>query len=314
MKILIVKTSSLGDVIHTLPAVSDAVSAIPEIEFDWVVEEDFAEIPVWHKAVKQVVPVVLRRWRKEKSWAAIKEIAAFLKQLRAQKYDYVIDAQGLIKSALITVLAHGNKCGLDFNSAREVAASFFYGKKIAVAKGQHAINRVRELFANVLGYEAKGLVNYGIKSFFTLPATHEKYLVFVHGSSHPDKCWVDYKWIELAQLVGAKGFAVKLPWGNEAELKRAQAIAAVCNNAQVLPKSSLYDLALIFLGSSGVVAVDTGLGHLAVALEIPTVSLYQTTNPALIGTVGVRCEHVQNIADVAVGAVFRKIESITGSI
>lgn len=306
MKVLIVKTSSLGDVIHTLPALSDAASAIPEIEFDWVVEESFAEIPKWHKAVKQVIPVALRRLRKEKSWVAIKEIAAFLKQLRAQKYDYIIDAQGLIKSSLITVLAHGNKCGLDFNSAREAGASFFYGKKVAIPKEQHAIERIRRLFADVLGYEIKKSMNYGIKSFFT-STTHEKYLVFVHGSSHPNKCWTDYKWIELAELAGAKGFTVKLPWGNELELKRAEAIATVCTNAQVLPKSSLYELALIFLGSSGVIAVDTGLGHLAAALDVPTVSLYQTTNPALIGTVGVRCEHIQNMADVTVSAVLGKI-------
>ena len=306
MKILIVKTSSLGDVIHTLPALSDAASVIPDIEFDWVVEEDFAEIPAWHQAVKQVIPVALRRLRKEKSWMAIKEVKAFLNKLRAQKYDYIIDAQGLIKSALITMLAHGNKCGLDFNSAREAAASFFYGKKFAIPKGQHAIERIRRLFADVLGYEVKRPVAYGINLFFA-PVTREKYLVFVHGSSHPNKCWADYKWIELAELVGAKGFAVKLPWGNESELKRAQTIAAVCTHAQVLPKSSLYDLAQIFLKSAGVIAVDTGLGHLAAALDVPTVSLYKNTNPALIGTIGAHCEYLQNMADVAVGTVLGKI-------
>lgn len=311
MKVLIVKTSSLGDVIHTLPALSDAAAVIPNIEFDWVVEEDFAEIPSWHQAVKQVLPVALRRLRKEKSWAAIKEIKVLLNRLRAQKYDCIIDAQGLIKSAFFTMWAHGEKYGLDFNSVREKIAAFFYNKKIAVAKEAHAITRTRELFAKVLGYEIKGVINYGIKQSFAMPEAHDKYLVFIHGSSHPKKCWQDDKWIELARLAETKRLTVKLPWGNDLELKRAQQIAAVCNNVQVLPKSNLHDLALIFLKSSGVVAVDTGLGHLAAALDVVTVSLYQNTNPALIGTIGEQCEYIQNMADVTVGTVLGKLENAT---
>jgi len=309
MKVLIIKTSSLGDVIHTLPALSDAQAAIPKIEFDWVIEEGFAQVPTWHSAVKQVIPIALRRWRKNKSWVAVKEMLAFIKKLRSQNYDYIIDAQGLIKSAVITRLTHGEKCGLNFNSAREKVASFFYGQKIAVAKEQHAITRVRKLFAQILHYPIKKEVDYGIKSFFTIPKEHDKSLIFVHGSSHPHKCWEEYKWIELARLASAKGFEIKLPWGNALELKRAQKIAAL-SNAQVLPQTALHELALIFLKSSGVIAVDTGLGHLAAALDVPTVSLYQNTNPALIGTIGARCEKVQNLSTIPVSEVWEKVEGV----
>jgi heptosyltransferase-1 len=294
MKALIIKTSSMGDVIHTLPAISDAKSAIPNIEFDWVVEENFAEISSWHSAVKRVIPVALRRWRQEKSLSAITELKTFLKTLRIQKYDHIIDAQGFIKSALIALFAHGTKCGLDFKSARESIATIFYTRKFTVAKHQHAITRLRQLFAQTLGYEVKTPINYGIKSFFPVSEEKQKFLIFIHGASRPDKCWDNNKWIELARLAQNQGFAIKLPWGNEIEKERAELIAANTPQTQVLPKLKLYDLALIFLRSAGVVTIDTGLGHLAAALDVPTVSLYQNTDPLRIGTTSNHCVHVRN--------------------
>ena len=103
MRVLLVKTSSLGDVIHTLPALTDAQRAIPGIQFDWVVEEGFAEIPAWHPAVAQVIPVAIRRWRKHPLQTLRSgEWRRFKARLRETHYDLVIDAQGLLKSAWLT--------------------------------------------------------------------------------------------------------------------------------------------------------------------------------------------------------------------
>lgn len=164
MRVLIIKTSSLGDVIHTLPALTDAAHAIPGIRFDWVVEEGFAEIPSWHPAVDQVIPVAIRRWRKN-LWQTIKsgEWKAFKQRVRERKYDLVIDAQGLVKSAWLTRYVKAPVAGLDRYSAREGWASRFYDRPLSVATGQHAVERVRQLFAMALAYDLpEGIGNYGL--------------------------------------------------------------------------------------------------------------------------------------------------------
>jgi heptosyltransferase-1 len=305
VKVLIVKTSSMGDVIHTLPALTDAGNALPSISFDWVVEENFAEIPAWHPLVDEVIPVALRRWRKNIfSKKTRDEFNLFLKKIREKKYDVIIDAQGLLKSAFLTLFARGNKYGLDWNSAREPLASLFYQNKISVEKNQHAILRVRKLFASVLGYEVDAsVVSVGNLSFETHAARPEEaaqrpsrrtqdermpqnFLVFLHGTTWQSKHWPDEYWIQLAKIANEKNISVLLPWGNEAEKTRAEKIAANCNSAQVLPQLDLNGIAHILKNAKAVVAVDTGLAHLAAALDVPTVSLYGPTNPGFTGTLG----------------------------
>ena len=153
MRVLLIKTSSLGDVIHTLPALTDAMNALPGIQFDWVVEEGFAEIPTWHPAVANVIPVAIRRWRKN-LWQTVKngEWRRFKQRLRDTRYDLVIDAQGLLKSAWLTRYVKAPVAGLDKTSAREPMAARFYDRPYAVARGQHAVERLRQLFAQALGY------------------------------------------------------------------------------------------------------------------------------------------------------------------
>ena len=166
MRVLLIKTSSLGDILHVLPALSDAAAAIPGIRFDWVVEEAFAEVPSWHPAVDRVIPVAIRRWRKNGLRALLSgEWGGFRKQLRMEEYDQVLDAQGLIKSALVSWMARGERVGLDADSAREPLASRFYDRSIAVAKGEHAVIRLRRLFAEALGYPMpKSTANSAIRS------------------------------------------------------------------------------------------------------------------------------------------------------
>ena len=296
MKILIVKTSSLGDVIHTLPALTDAVAAIPGIRFDWVVEENFAEIPAWHPAVDKVIPVAIRRWRKSlvETWKS-GEWKSFKETLNSTQYDAVIDAQGLVKSALLTRKAKGPKFGLNKDSAREPLASRFYNHPQPVSWDQHAVERVRQLFAQSLGYElpqSAGHFNLDKSRFDTSLVKDTPYVVFVHGTTWPTKHWPENYWCELAAKVNEAGFHVVLPWGNQKEKIRAKMIAGSVKNATVLPKLSLAGIAGVITAAKAVVAVDTGLGHLTAALETPAVSLYGPTSPKKVGAYGTSQTHL----------------------
>ncbi len=287
--VLIIKTSSLGDVVHTLPALTDAAAALPGITFDWVVEEGIAEIPAWHPAVRQILPVALRRWRR--GWwksAERTQRSEFNQRLRAREYDAVIDAQGLLKSAWISWSARGPRHALSWSSAREPLSSLAAHHRHPIAKGQHAITRVRQLFAAGLGYECPGTPpDYGIdrSRFLTGPAT-EPSLVFFHGTTWATKHWPEESWTALAGLAAADGYGIRLPWGNPAEKARAERIATACPQARVLPRMSLAELAGVLATARGVVAVDTGLAHVAAALGVPAVTLYGATEPGLTGTLG----------------------------
>jgi heptosyltransferase-1 len=288
LKVLLVKTSSMGDVIHTLPALTDAQRAIPGIRFDWVVEEGFAEIPRWHPAVDQVIPVAIRRWRKHPLQTLRNgEWQRFKARLRSERYDLVIDAQGLLKSAWLTRYVKAPVAGLDRNSAREPLAARFYERAYVVPREQHALERVRQLFAQALGYELPaGLGDYGLdRSRLQLPVD-EPYLLFLHGTTWPSKHWPEAYWCELAERMSAQGWAIRLPWGNAEEQARAERIAAGRSSVQVLPRLNLAGVAGVIAGARACVAVDTGLGHLAAALDVPTVSLYGPTLPGRVGAYG----------------------------
>ena len=290
MRVLIVKTSSMGDVLHTLPALTDAQQAIPGIRFDWVVEEGFAQIPSWHAAVDRVIPVAIRRWRKAWFSAAIKaERHAFRQTLQAVKYDAIIDAQGLVKSAaLVTRLARGMKHGMDWSTAREPLASLFYNRRHPIAKQQHAVERTRELFAKSLGYtkpETQG--DYAIAEHFLTSATTEApYCVFLHATTRDDKHWPESHWRELIGQLKESGLRIKLPWGAPHEEERAKRLAEGFDYVEVLPRLSLEKVAHVLAGAKFVVSVDTGLSHLTAALDRPNITLYGPTDPGLIGGYG----------------------------
>ncbi|QIR25487.1 lipopolysaccharide heptosyltransferase RfaC [Kluyvera genomosp. 3] len=291
MRVLIVKTSSMGDVLHTLPALTDAMHAIPDIRFDWVVEEGFAQIPSWHEAVDRVIPVAIRRWRKAWFSAPIKaERKAFRDAIQAVKYDAIIDAQGLVKSAaLVTRLAHGIKHGMDWSSAREPLASLFYNRRHHIAKQQHAVERTRELFAKSLGYtkpETQG--DYAIAQHFVgaLTPAEAPYCVFLHATTRDDKHWPEENWRELIRLLGERGLRIKLPWGAPHEEARAKRLAEGFDYVEVLPRLSLEKVAHVLAGAEFVVSVDTGLSHLTAALDRPNITLYGPTDPGLIGGYG----------------------------
>ena len=291
MRVLIVKTSSMGDVLHTLPALTDAQRAIPGIQFDWVVEEGFAQIPSWHSAVDRVIPVAIRRWRKAWFSAPIKaERKAFRNAVRLQQYDAIIDAQGLVKSAaLVTRLGRGIKHGMDWSTAREPLASLFYNCKHHIARQQHAVERTRELFAKSLGYtKPQSQGDYAIAQHFLndLNADAGQYAVFLHATTRDDKHWPEANWRELIGQLHNAGIRIMLPWGAPHEEARAKRLADGFNYVDVLPRMSLEEIASVLAGAKFVVSVDTGLSHLTAALDRPNITLYGPTDPGLIGGYG----------------------------
>ena len=290
MKVCVIKTSSMGDVIHTLPALTDAQKAIPNLSIDWVVEENFAEIPRWHSAVNRVIPIAFRRWRKSPfSIQTRNEWKNYRTLLQAENYDAVIDAQGLIKSALFaTRFAQGVKHGYDRQSIREPLASFFYDKKYAISYQQHAVERIRQLFAQSLGYELPQVQgDYGIARHFLHQTSEKNYVVFIHSTTRADKHWEESEWKKLIEKITAlSDCEIHLPWGNEQEKARAERLTQAHSNVIVLPKLTLTELAKQLANAKAVVSVDTGLAHLTAALDKPNITLYGATDPKLIGCYG----------------------------
>ena len=300
MRVLIIKTSSLGDIIHTLPALTEAKHHYPEIMFDWLVDESFKEIPTWHPAIERVISIPLRRWRKQwrRAWTQ-GEIRQVLEKIRTQTYDIIIDAQGLFKSALLACFCKGKSVGLSFSSAREPLASLLYQQKIQVPnyKKAHAVERARILFAKSLDYalpnlsaEAFEKISYGLENIgFENPLVETQtkpYCVFLHGTTWKSKLWPEAYWLELSALLNAEGFEIKLPWGNAVEYGAAERIKGNDSHVSILPKSTVSELAAILRGASAVISMDTGLGHLSAALGIPTVAIFGSTDPILTRPIG----------------------------
>lgn len=259
---------------------SDAARAAPGAAIDWIVEEPFAGIAAMHRAVRRVIPVALRRWRgalwKPSVWS---EIGAWRRQVRAERYDAVIDTQSLLKSVLISRAASGTLHGLDRASAREWLAPSFYDVRHPVPRNLHAVQRNRLLTASALGYEVSEAADYGLR----VPQTHKSgYVVLLTMTSRADKLWAEERWVELGRNLGAP---TMLPWGSEPERERAQRISAAVGGT-VLPRKNLEELARLFVGARGVVGLDTGLTHLAAALGVPTVGIYCGSDPALTGLYG----------------------------
>jgi heptosyltransferase-1 len=297
MKALLVKTSSIGDLLHALPAVSDAVRAHPGLRFDWVVEEGLKAVPAWHPAVERVITVAYRKWR----FRPLKglfggPLAAFRQELRRETYDRVIDAQGLYKSAVITRMALGERHGLDLASCREKLAPLAYQRRHAVPRGQHAVQRLRALFALALDYPLPTTTpDYGIeRARLPPPPLPGRYLAFLHGTAWTSKLWPESHWRGLAGLAAAGGYWIALPFQGARDEGRARRIAEGIEAVKPVNTPTLEAAAGLIAGAAGAVAVDTGLGHLAAALGVPSVSLYGPTGAARTGTVGRGQEHLES--------------------
>jgi heptosyltransferase I len=318
MRVLLIKTSSMGDIIHTLPALTDAGLALPGITFDWVVEDTFSEIPSWHPLVDKVIPVALRRWRKgllaretRLGWKTLRQ------QLHANHYDLILDAQGLVKSAFLTFFAKGLRVGLDWGSAREALASLAYQRQCKVDFYQHAIVRMRSLFSQALGYSLPDTeADFGLTTQLFQPLDSlQPYVVFLHGTTWTTKQWPEDYWIQLAEKVGQAGYRIKISGGNAEEVERAERLASHSEmtraTVDVLPYLTISHMAALLANAKAAVAVDTGFGHLAAALNIPTVSLYGATNPAYTSACGKASVHL--VADFPCAPCLRRTCTFKGS-
>ncbi len=297
MRVLVVKLTSMGDVLHLMPALSDLAEKHPGVIVDWMVEESFSEIPLWHPSVKRVVSVATRRWRGFKL-ANIKEFLLFWRYLRLERYDVVIDAQGLMKSAVFSRFAKLNRGGLRIgfsgDSIKESPAAKFYKKTVVVDRQQHAIDRLRQLFSGGFDYALPIKdPNYSLSARRVSSRDLPTIFLF-HGTTWATKHIPDSVWRELAELIIDDGYKVVLCWGNDLEHDRAKWIAKGLNHAHVLPKSSLTDLKNALSKASGAIAVDTGLGHLAAGLGLPCISIYGSTNSKLTGALGKNQTWVQS--------------------
>ena len=337
MHVLLVKLSSLGDIVHTFPAVEDASRR--GVTFDWVVEEDFAALPSMHQAVRDVIHVSLRRWRNPGE-RRIREIRAFGHKLRSKRYELVIDAQGLLKSALIGRWSRGRvRAGFDRASAREPAAALFYSRRAAVERENcHAVERTRRLFAAAIGYDAPPeKPNFGIRAFSRgarggtprmqgalsrgarggtprmqgalsrgargdTPGAKEQtepYCVLLHGTTWESKHWPDAFWTHLAERAKQAGMTPVLPWLTEVERHRAESVTRQVEGALAVGSLPLDAVADLLSGARAVIGVDTGLSHLSAALGRPTVGLFGPTDARLTGCVGNRAHNIQGDIECA---------------
>ena len=294
VRVLLVKMSSMGDLVHTLPAITDASGH--GIEFDWVVEEAFTAIADRHPAVGQVLPIGWRRWRHD-LFASRRELAEFFDLVRQRNYDLVLDAQGLWKSAAVALAARTRKrCGFDRKSAREGASTRFYNNKVSVPRSLHAIDRQRQLFSSTFDYPlADSPEVFGIESD---PVDPRRICILAHGTTWATKHWPEPMWVALSRELGERGYQVVLPAGNDVEAQRARRIADA-SEARVLAQSTLADLIDKLANAALVVGVDSGLSHLAAALGRPTVTLYGATDPVLTGARGRRALSLQARFDCA---------------
>jgi lipopolysaccharide heptosyltransferase I len=297
-RVLLIKLTSLGDLIHALPALSDAQDARSDIEFDWVIDESFQEIARWHPAVRGVITTKHREWRGALASAETHgSISRTIEQIRATEYDLVIDGQGNFKTALLSLFSRGPRAGFDSRSVREWVAHLAYQKRFSVSKNAHAIERLRRLVASALDYPLPDSApdfriqrDRLVKPKVGLPA---EYLVFVHNASWKTKLWPERHWLELIRKCSQSGFRILLPWGDSREEARARRLA-VTPEVQVLPRLTLSEIGDIMQRARACICMDTGLSHLAAALDVPAITLYGSTDSGLIGASGASQVHLKS--------------------
>lgn len=280
-RILLIKMSSLGDIIHNLPVATDIRHNLPDATIDWVVEEQYTPLVAMHAAVNRVIPIALRRWRHGlSSRTTWREFAEFRRGLRLNDYDAVIETQGLLKSALVATLARGPVYGFGRKTAREPLASRFYDVTCEFPPEAHKIFRYRGVAARALGYAVAREIDYGIAPRVERPAfAPGRYCLAFHSTARAAKLWPEANWVELIRLLEAAGYACILPWGSNEERARSERFAMANSGVIVPPKLALDEMSALIAAAEVVVGVDTGLMHLAAALSRPVVGIFCDSSP-----------------------------------
>lgn len=288
MKVLVVKLSSLGDVIHTLPALTDAGRHISGIEFDWVVEEGFSEIPGWHDCVGAVIELAFRRWRRSVGLGIFSgEFGRFVSRLRREKYDKILDVQGLSKSAWVSLMARGTRYGFDARSVREPGFTWTYHRRLSIPKGLHAVERIRRFFAEALGYAMPPTEpDFGLSLTGEGEEGRVPFVVMLPGATWPNKRWGTASWVELANRANQAGLEVRVTAGTDREYREWQERLSHLPMSRPVTRCGLTGLASKLAQARGFVGVDTGLSHLCGALKVPGITLYGPTAPELTAPVG----------------------------
>ncbi|MES2208430.1 MAG: lipopolysaccharide heptosyltransferase I [Pseudomonadota bacterium] len=290
---LIVKTSSLGDVIHALPALTDICQHRPSTVVDWVVEESFSAIPALHPGINRVITCNIRQWRKS-IWRSATRSAwkQFTTLLGVTHYDAIVDLQGLLKSGLLSTYAHGERHGYDAESIREPIASHFYHKKHTISRHIHAVERNRQLMAKALGYTIDTPPDYGIvaprefeRPFERLGGCEGAYVMLLPATSRAEKYWSIDHWNTLVRWLLSHKINMIILWGTAHERVLANALASPNPQRCHVPteRHNIHTLAGWIGHAQAVVGVDTGLMHLAAALNRFTVGIYGVTSPILAG-------------------------------
>jgi heptosyltransferase-1 len=288
MRILLVKTSSMGDLVHNMPMVADIRHRFPDAVIDWVAEESFVEIARMNTEIDRVIPVSMRRWKrnlgKRQTW---QELSDFRRELKSTRYDAILDTQGLLKSALICRWALGPSHGQNSRTAREAAAGWLYTHPHDIPRDLHAIARNRLLAARALDYD---LPDTPPRYDLQLPpaqlpfAPASPYAMVLHGTARAAKLWPVAHWIAFCRDLARTHPAILLPWGNEVERQRAEEIAAAVPACQALPRLNLTQLSHLLQEAEVVIGLDTGLMHIAVGLSTPTLAIFCDTEIWQAGT------------------------------
>ena len=287
MRLLIVKTSSMGDVVHALPTVSDLVQHCPGAQIDWLVESPYTAIPGMHSGVKKVLPLSWRKWRSQLlqrgTWHAM---SALRQQLKSERYDLVLDLQGLLKSALWGVQANGPLVGYDRRSAREPLASLLYQGSFGVPRNLHAVQRCRQLAAMHLGYAMpQSAPDFGLRTPRVQWPAPAQYGVIIPNASRKEKHWPEARWVAVGRKMRSAGLTPVLLWGSEPEQTMAERIAADCGGT-VPPFLKVGEMAGVLARAHCIVGLDTGFTHLGAALGRPTIGIYCDHEPGLAGITG----------------------------
>ncbi|PXW98771.1 heptosyltransferase-1 [Sphaerotilus hippei] len=293
MRILIVKLSSLGDVIHALPVVHDLLKVHPGAQIDWVVEPGFAPLVRRVAGIGRVLECAQRRWRR--SWWRLsvrREQRAFRQLLQQEAYDAVLDLQGLTKSAVVAWRARLSATGHRFalahptdGSGWEAPTRWVADRPIAMERHIHVVDRSRALCARALGYPVEEPPDFGLQGA-RVAGEAARTVVLVHGTSRDDKLWPEPLWVALGQRLVQAGWRIALPQGSEEEGARARRLAEGIRLAcarpeapgidpcELWPRMDLNALAERMGRAGGCVGVDSGLSHLAVALDLIHVQIY----------------------------------------